>query len=102
MLSSHLLGGATSGACNCQDWFKQKFFPEGTTYKEIESRLSHTRDTPVFLPFLFGERCPGWNEKRTGGFLCVRPELGKTVEPNMEVHKTYIKKFQKYLELYKK
>ncbi|QTQ10923.1 hypothetical protein HRI96_01165 [Treponema parvum] len=194
VLSSHLLGGATSGACNCQDWFKQKFFPEGTTYKEIESRLSHTRDTPVFLPFLFGERCPGWNEKRTGGFLCVRPEhnvfdlyqavlegilfnvyqcyeilvktagepdviklsggilhsdiwtqmcadlfgkkmsldmsdqssvmgcavigmhltgklnspadfrpaIGKTVEPNMEVHEAYIKKFQKYLELYKK
>ena len=39
-----------------------------------EKELSHANDTPVFLPFLFGERCPGWNEKRCGGFLSVKPE----------------------------
>lgn len=27
---------------------------------------------PVFMPFLFGERCPGWKENRTGGFIDVK------------------------------
>lgn len=73
-LSSHLLGAAVSGACNCQDWCKKTFFPNDTHYADIEKKLSHENDTPVFLPFLFGERCPGWNEKRLGGFLSVKPE----------------------------
>ena len=73
-LSSHLLGAAVSGACNCQDWCKKTFFPNDAHYADIEKELSHTNDTPVFLPFLFGERCPGWNEKRHGGFLSVKPE----------------------------
>lgn len=71
---AHLLGAATSGACNCQDWFKKSFFPPDTDYADIEKELSGTRDTPVFLPFLFGERCPGWNENREGGFERLRPE----------------------------
>ena len=29
---------------------------------------------PVFLPFLFGERNPGWNDGRMGGFVDIRPE----------------------------
>ena len=73
-LSSHLLGAAVSGACNCQDWCKKTFFPNDAHYADIEKELSHANDTPVFLPFLFGERCPGWNEKRRGGFLSVKPE----------------------------
>lgn len=73
-LSSHLLGAATSGACNCQDWFKANFFPQETAYAELEKRLDETRSTPIFLPFLFGERCPGWNETRSGGFTHLKPE----------------------------
>lgn len=30
-------------------------------------------DTPVFLPFLYGERCPGENEERSGGFYGLKP-----------------------------
>ncbi|WP_205647262.1 FGGY-family carbohydrate kinase [Actinobaculum sp. 313] len=33
--------------------------------------MTEEADTPVFLPFLFGERCPGWNDERRGGFLNV-------------------------------
>lgn len=27
----------------------------------------------MFLPFLFGERCPGWNDEREGGFVRILP-----------------------------
>jgi len=28
----------------------------------------------VFLPFIFGERCPGWQEERAGGFFGIGPK----------------------------
>lgn len=63
----YLSGAATSGACNCLSWFKDSFMP-GVSYEEIEKQYRFDRDTPVFLPFLFGERCPGWDDSRKGGF----------------------------------
>ena len=68
-----LSGAATSGSCNCIDWFKNKMFPSGTTYDEIEKGFSGAGSTPVFLPFLYGERCPGWQDDRNAGFFDVRP-----------------------------
>ncbi|RTE49850.1 FGGY-family carbohydrate kinase [Actinobaculum sp. 352] len=68
---AYLSGAATNGCCNCTDWVKQRFFPSGTSYEEIESGVTEEADAPVFLPFLFGERCPGWNDERRGGFLNV-------------------------------
>lgn len=68
-----LSGAATSGCCNCLDWFKNKMFSSGTTYEEIEKGFSKSKSTPVFLPFLFGERCPGWQDDRSAGFFDVKP-----------------------------
>lgn len=69
---SWLCGAATNGCCNCIDWAKESLFPSGTSYAEIESGLTDTESTPVFLPFLYGERCPGWNDQRTGGFMNIK------------------------------
>ena len=33
-------------------------------------------DVPVFLPFLFGERCPGWCDSRRAGFYQVKASHG--------------------------
>ena len=30
-------------------------------------------DVPIFLPFLYGERCPGWDDARKGVFHDVLP-----------------------------
>lgn len=68
-----LIGAATSGASNCVDWYKDRMFPEGTTYAEIESGFGDILDAPIFLPFLFGERCPGWEDDRNGAFMEIRP-----------------------------
>lgn len=69
-----LSGAATSGCGNCVDWARERLFGLTTDYSEIEPLLSaDKRDLPVFLPFLFGERSPGWQDQRRGGFLDLGP-----------------------------
>ncbi len=61
-------GAATSGAGNCIEWFKKYVLKNKMSYEDLESAvLSETR-TPVFLPFLYGERNPGWQDTRKAGF----------------------------------
>lgn len=68
-----LSGAATSGCGNCVDWAKRRLFPE-VDYAGLEPLLDPARtDLPLFLPFLFGERSPGWDDTRRGGFLEVEP-----------------------------
>lgn len=64
---SWLSGAATSGACNCIDWFLEKFAVT-ESYKNLETDFKADDDLPVFLPFVFGERCPGWQDDRRGAF----------------------------------
>ena len=68
-----LSGAATNGCCNCIDWARTRLFPPGVSYSEIEQGVTDPINTPVFLPFLFGERCPGWNDRRQGGFVNLLP-----------------------------
>ncbi|GAA1169169.1 gluconokinase [Nesterenkonia xinjiangensis] len=73
-----LSGAATSGCTNCVDWAKDQLFGGSTTYNQLEPMLStRERDMPLFMPFLFGERCPGWQDQRRGGFLDLHPSHGK-------------------------
>ncbi len=72
---SWLSGAATSGCCNCVDWAKQRLFPETMSYADIEKGFHvGPEDTPVFLPFLYGERCPGWDDARQAAFAGVLPQ----------------------------
>jgi len=64
-------GAATSGACNSTDWYKENFY--NLSYSDIEKNSSDVKDTPIFLPFLFGERCPGWQDERKGAFVNIQP-----------------------------
>ncbi|MCI8597103.1 MAG: hypothetical protein HFJ10_01475 [Lachnospiraceae bacterium] len=70
---AYLSGAATNGCCNCIDWFRNKMFPSSMSYSDIEKGIQDRETTPVFLPFLFGERCPGWNDEGTGSFLEIKP-----------------------------
>ena len=66
-----LIGAATSGAGNCVNWFKNTLLSGNFSFSELESKMKTVDkvNAPVFLPFLFGERCPGWNDLRKGGFV---------------------------------
>jgi gluconokinase len=71
---SWLSGAATNGCCNCVDWLKEQVGLSNLSYSELEKDGSEEENTPVFLPFVFGERCPGWNDEREGGFLRLLPQ----------------------------
>lgn len=62
-----LSGAATSGACNCVDWIKDLLF-SGVSYKDVEQIPVSYQKMPIFLPFIFGERSPGWNDENRGEF----------------------------------
>ncbi|MBQ9593781.1 MAG: hypothetical protein IJR36_07905 [Lachnospiraceae bacterium] len=67
----YLSGAATSGCCNCVDWAKQRLFPADFSYKDVEAGYVEKEKAPVFLPFIYGERCPGWQDERGGGFCDI-------------------------------
>lgn len=70
-----LSGAATSGCGNCVDWARERLFGLSTDYAEIEPVLSADKaDLPMFMPFLFGERSPGWQDQRRGGLLDLQPQ----------------------------
>nr|WP_321305535.1 FGGY-family carbohydrate kinase [uncultured Sphaerochaeta sp.] len=70
-----LLGAATSGCSNCVDWYKEQTFTPDVTYSQIESSLRENANTPIFLPFLVGERCPGWDDTRLASFHDVKESM---------------------------
>ncbi|MBQ6373937.1 MAG: FGGY-family carbohydrate kinase [Clostridia bacterium] len=72
--ADYMAGAATAGACNCVNWYKDTYMKGMFSFGELESGAALPDDLPVFLPFLFGERCPGWHDERLGGFVGVRPE----------------------------
>lgn len=66
-------GAASAGCCNCIDWFVRQINLGQSGYSDLEKNEQEILDTPVFLPFLYGERCPGWDDSRRGGFELLEP-----------------------------
>ena len=71
-----LAGAAINNGTNCVDWFLSRVGAKGHDARTYEtfSRGAGQVDVagaPFFVPFLFGERCPGWREDREGGFCRV-------------------------------
>ncbi|HEX7712767.1 MAG TPA: FGGY family carbohydrate kinase [Bacillota bacterium] len=69
------LAGAATHACSNLDWFLSNWnSAKGKGYDQYaqEAALIERENAPYFLPFIYGERCPGWREDRSGGFLELR------------------------------
>lgn len=66
-----LAGAATSGAGNCLEWLRQAMCAEEADLESLNALADavDVRNAPIFLPFLYGERCPGWQDNRRGGFF---------------------------------
>lgn len=73
-VDSWVSGAAISGAGSCVDWLRRSVFNGNMSFKTLESAAASQESTPVFLPFVFGERSPGWQDDRLGGFFDVRPQ----------------------------
>jgi gluconokinase len=69
-----LAGAATSGAGNCIEWFLQKANQGKLDYDILDDLAGkvNKEDAPIFLPFLYGERCPGWQDTRAGGYFQLK------------------------------
>ena len=70
-----MVGAATAGAGNCISWLKKRALFNRWDYKFLDRNMLVQENTPVFLPFLTGERCPGWNDQRSGGFYELKPSM---------------------------
>lgn len=73
---TYLTGMATAGCCNCVDWIRKNAGLFSSSFREIDEMAEHEvlqdPNPAIFLPFLFGERSPGWIDERKGGFIGVR------------------------------
>jgi gluconokinase len=71
-----LSGAATNGGTSCVDWF-MKHLSAGKSFAEMEALMPvNSLDYPVFLPFIYGERCPGWRDDRLGSFQGMKGSHG--------------------------
>jgi len=66
-----LAGAATSGAGNCIEWFRDNIDKNNLSLNKLSKKAKNINKlkAPIFLPFLYGERCPGWLDERKGGFF---------------------------------
>jgi len=73
----YLAGAATNGA-NCVDWFLDQYGFRSHGYAELSRQAAQVdvQTAPLFLPFIYGERCPGWDEDRPGGFVGLKAQHG--------------------------
>ncbi|TDO94190.1 gluconokinase [Halanaerobium saccharolyticum] len=69
-----IVGAATSGAGNCTQWFKKKIKENNSNFAELEKSIEdlNKKEAPIFLPFIYGERCPGWQDKRKAQFCEIK------------------------------
>ena len=74
----YIVGAATSGAGSCVAWFRERVLGGRADFSALEAALEEAdrEAAPLFLPFLFGERCPGWRDSRTGGYIGLTANQG--------------------------
>lgn len=72
-VNTWISGAAISGACNCINWFCDTYLHGTKRPAEMDALAEDCYDVPIFLPFLYGERCPGWDDARKGVFHDVLP-----------------------------
>lgn len=71
--NKRLAGAATHAASNLE-WFMAQFGHSPQDHQKLadEAGKLSINDGPFFLPFIFGERAPGWHGERGGGFVGLR------------------------------
>ncbi|NMB25271.1 MAG: hypothetical protein GX986_07050 [Firmicutes bacterium] len=76
-----LAGAAINNGTNCVDWFLIRHGNRlnSDTYDRYSNAVGDVDGlgAPMFMPFLYGERCPGWAEHRTGGFVDLKASHGE-------------------------
>ena len=75
----YLVGQALSNAGNVLTWAANLFGLTPSEVIRIGIEVANTEASlPHFVPYLYGERSPVWDEALTGGFVDVRPYHERT------------------------
>lgn len=63
-----LSGAATASATSCVDWLVTGLMKNAMTYQQMEAGIRLSGHLPYFMPYINGERCPGWRDERRATF----------------------------------
>jgi gluconokinase len=71
-----LVGAATAAGGNCVDWFVKGILRNAISFPALEEALEKIDKmrAPIFLPFLYGEQSPGWDDSRLGAYCDLSGE----------------------------
>lgn len=77
----HIIGGSNNLGGGVIEWLKQCFFQNETyPYEAMEAEIKNTEIGSkglIFLPYLFGERAPIWNDLARGVFFGIERTHGR-------------------------
>ena len=65
--------GVTQGCCLSVDWFKNNFAKD-LSFKDLDNtafNIGNKQDSPIFLPYLMGERTPHLDSEIRGAFIGI-------------------------------
>lgn len=71
-----IVGGAMSTGSKLLDWFKEKFYPAGSTIAGVVDEaegIAAGSEGLIALPYLMGERAPIYDANARGAFLGIAP-----------------------------
>lgn len=71
-----LVGAAAAAGGNCVDWFVQRILRNTIDFPTLEKGIEKIdkKRAPIFLPFLYGEQSPGWDDSRRGVYCDLSGE----------------------------
>ncbi len=67
----YICGAAVSSAGNAVEWFRDRFLGGRVDLNTLDAESCACDKLPVCLPFVFGERNPGWRDDRRAVFAEV-------------------------------
>ncbi len=74
------VGGLMSTTGKALQWYKEKFYPEESDYKDVFSEAAQSplgAKKLIFLPYMMGARTPWWDVNARGNFFGISLEHGR-------------------------
>lgn len=103
LLDDIFLVGAATHATSNLEWFMNRFGLEQIGHYSLAQAAGELEidEGPLFLPFLYGERAPGWRDNRMGGFAALQGKHTTTHLYKAVLEGILFALFHSYLELTK-
>ena len=103
LVDGQRLAGVATHATSNLEWFMRQFSLDNDDHEHLAREASKlpVDSGPLFFPFIYGERAPGWQENRTGGFVGLTSEHTVVHLYNAVLEGILFTLYQSFLELQK-